>query len=598
MTSRILTRPIPQRTRDMLVQQGLHPVLAQLYAARGVRDKSEVESEFSGLIPPGQLLNADRAAVLLADAIETKQRLLIVADYDCDGATACAVGVRALSAFGADVAYLVPNRFEYGYGLTPEIVDLAARQPRRPDLLITVDNGIASNEGVARANELGIATLITDHHLPGDTLPQAACIVNPNQPGCDFPSKAIAGVGVMFYVMLALRAELRKRGWFVQPPLKKRVAEGQGISGVAEGGGISEFNLATLLDLVALGTVADVVRLDRNNRILVAQGLKRIRAGKMQSGIAALLRVAGREAKRASCFDLGFAAGPRLNAAGRLADMALGIECLITDDTARALNIAQELDQLNRERREIEGGMQEQALAMLEGLSPGTDADADADAGAAYTRTLHDPSWHQGVVGILAARIKDRLHRPVIAFAAGSAGELKGSGRSIPGLHLRDALDLVAKRAPGLILRFGGHAAAAGLTIRSEGLAQFGELFESTVRRLLTASDLARSIETDGPLESAYMNLDTIRMLEREVWGQGFPQPLFCDRFAVASQRVVGDKHLKLRLQKDGKSFDAIRFNSLAPAGAAIRAAFRLAVNEYNGVQSVQLIVEEWESAA
>ena len=571
----IITRPIPARARDMLVQQGLHPVLARLYAARGVRDKSEVEGEFSGLIPPERLLHAGRAAALLADATELKQRLLIVADYDCDGATACAVGVRALSAFGADVAYLVPNRFEYGYGLTPEIVELAARAPRRPDLLITVDNGIASNEGVARANELGIATLITDHHLPGDALPQASCIVNPNQPGCDFPSKSIAGVGVMFYVMLALRAELRRRGWFRDRP---------------------EFNLATLLDLVALGTVADVVRLDRNNRILVAQGLKRIRAGKLQAGIAALLRVAGREAKRASCFDLGFAAGPRLNAAGRLADMALGIECLITDDTARALNIVQQLDQLNRERREIEGGMQDQALAMLEGLGLGTDADADAEA--AYTLSLYDPSWHQGVVGILAARIKDRLHRPVIAFAAGNAGELKGSGRSIPGLHLRDALDLVAKRAPGLILRFGGHAAAAGLSIRSEGLAQFGELFERTVRGLLAASDLARNLETDGPLESAYMNLDTLRLLEREVWGQGFPQPLFCDRFAVASQRVVADKHLKLRLQKDGKSFDAIRFNSPAPAGAAIRAAYRLALNEYNGVQSVQLIVEAWESAA
>ncbi|MFA5913122.1 MAG: single-stranded-DNA-specific exonuclease RecJ, partial [Burkholderiales bacterium] len=539
--SLILTRPVPQRARDMLVQQGLHPVLAQLYAARGVLDKGEVEGELAGLILPERLLHADRAAVLLADAIERRQRLLIVADYDCDGATACAVGVRALRAFGADVAYLVPNRFEYGYGLTPEIVELAARAPRRPDLLITVDNGIASIEGVARANELGIATLVTDHHLPGDALPQAACIVNPNQPGCDFPSKAIAGVGVMFYVMLALRIELRRRDWFKDRP---------------------EFNLATLLDLVALGTVADVVRLDHNNRILVAQGLKRIRAGKLQPGIAALLRVAGREAKRASCFDLGFAAGPRLNAAGRLADMALGIECLITDDTARALNIAQDLDRLNRERREIEGGMQEQALAMLEGL----------EAGEAYTLSLHDPSWHQGVVGILAARIKDRLHRPVIAFAAGTAGELKGSGRSIPGLHLRDALDLVAKRAPGLILRFGGHAAAAGLSIRSEGLAQFGELFEQSVRGIVAESDLARSIETDGPLESAYMNLDTIRLLEREVWGQGFPQPLFYDRFAVASQRVVGEKHLKLRLQKDGKTFDAIRFNSLAPAGAAIRA--------------------------
>jgi len=567
----ILTRPIPQRARDMLVQQGVHPVLAQLYAARGVLERSEVEGEFSGLIPPQRLLHADRAAALLADAIQNGKRLLIVADYDCDGATACAVGMRALSAFGADVAYLVPNRFEYGYGLTPEIVDLAARAPRRPDLLITVDNGIASNDGVARANALGIATLITDHHLPGDELPRASCIVNPNQPGCDFPSKAIAGVGVMFYVMLALRAELRQRGWFRDRP---------------------EFNLATLLDLVALGTVADVVRLDRNNRILVAQGLKRIRAGKMQAGIAALLRVAGREAKRASCFDLGFAAGPRLNAAGRLANMALGIECLITDDPARALNIAQELDRLNRERRDIEGGMQEQALAMLERLG------LESDAGETYTLSLHDPGWHQGVVGILAARIKDRLHRPVIAFAAGAAGELRGSGRSIPGLHLRDALDLVAKRAPGLILRFGGHAAAAGLTLREEGLAQFAELFEDTVRGLVGPAELARTVETDGALESAYMNLDTIRLLEREVWGQGFPQPLFCDRFTVASQRVVADKHLKLRLHKDGAAFDAIRFNSLAPAGAAIRAAYRLALNDYNGVQSVQLIVEEFESAA
>ncbi len=563
----IVNRPIPLRARDLLTQQGLHPVLAQLYAARGVQDRREVDCELPGLIPPEQLLNIERAAALLADAIDAKQRLLIVADYDCDGATACAVGVRALRSLGGDVGYLVPNRFEFGYGLTPEIVDLALKSGRRPDLLITVDNGIASDAGVARANALGLATLITDHHLPGDVLPQASCIVNPNQRGCSFPSKALAGVGVMFYVMLALRAELRRRGRFADSP---------------------EFNLASLLDLVALGTVADVVSLDRNNRILVAQGLKRIREGKMQAGVAALLRVAGREARRASCFDLGFAAGPRLNAAGRLADMALGIECLITDDAGRALNIAQDLDRLNRERRTIEGNMQEQALAMLEGLA--------TQAGEAYSLSLYDPSWHQGVVGILAARIKDRLHRPVIAFAAGEAGELKGSGRSIPGLHLRDALDLVSKRAPGLILRFGGHAAAAGLSIRSEGLAQFSELFERTVRSLLAESDLARSIETDGPLETAYMNLDTIRMLENQVWGQGFPQPLFCDSFAVASQRVVGEKHLKMRLKKEGSQFDAIRFNSLGPAGNVIRAAYRLALNEYNGVQSVQLVVEDWES--
>jgi len=561
MTS-IVIRPIPQRSRDMLVQQGLHPVLAQLYAARGVADKSEVESEFSGLIPPERLLHGTKAAALLADAIETKQRLLIVADYDCDGATACAVGTRALSAFGADVAYLVPNRFEYGYGLTPEIVELAARAPRRPDLLITVDNGIASNEGVARANELGIATLITDHHLPGDTLPQATCIVNPNQPGCDFPSKAIAGVGVMFYVMLALRAELRRRGAF-------------------PGG---EPNLAALTDLVALGTIADVVPLDANNRNLVAQGLKRLRAGGGQPGLAALLRVAGRAAAEASSFDLGFVAGPRLNAAGRLADMSLGVECLTSDDEARAANCAQQLDRLNRERRKIEAAMLESAHAAIESLAaPG--------AAAAFFQ----PGWHQGVVGILASRLKERLHRPVVCFARAGDAQLRGSGRSIPGLHLRDCLDLVAKRAPQLILRFGGHAQAAGLTIREADLEQFAVLFERCADELIPAEARSQIVETDGGLEARHFTLGVAQMLEAQIWGQGFPQPLFCDTFAVESQRVVGERHLKLRLAKDGCRLEAMRFGALDPLPPRVRAAYRLAVNEFNGLKKVQLNVEHVE---
>ncbi len=513
---------------------------------------------------PLLLKGAGDAATLLADAIAAGRQLLIVADYDCDGATACAVGVRALRAFGAKVSYLVPNRFDYGYGLTPEVVRLAAAQ--KPDVIITVDNGIASVEGVAEAKRLGIATLVTDHHLPGDALPDAACIVNPNQPGCGFPSKSIAGVGVMFYVMLALRAELRKRGAF------------------AVG---SEPNLAALLDLVALGTVADVVKLDRNNRILVAQGLARIRQGKMQPGLRALFRVAGREAERASTFDLGFALGPRLNAAGRLADMALGIECLVTDDLGRALNIAQQLDQLNRERRSIESEMQDQALLLLEGI----------EAAERASLTLYDPAWHQGVIGILASRVKDKLHRPVIAFARGNDGELKGSGRSIRGLHLRDALDLVSKQESGLLLRFGGHAAAAGLTLREESLARFEALFEQTVRDLIDPADLTRMIETDGPLEAGRMSLESARLLEGEIWGQGFPAPVFSDDFDVDSQRILKDRHLKLTLRKGAARFDAIRFNFAEGAPDKVRAAYRLAVNEFNGTSNVQLVLEHLEPA-
>lgn len=562
--TRIQPRTVPQRAFAALADAGLHPLLARLYAARGIARADELDTSLRALLPPEALRGTREAAQLLADAIEAGARLVIVADYDCDGATACAVGVRALRAFGADVHYLVPDRVTLGYGLTPAMVEIATRL--EPDVLITVDNGIASVEGIAAARAHGMATVITDHHLPGDVLPEADVIVNPNQPGCDFPSKALAGVGVMFYTMLALRAELRERGAFA---------------------GGKEPNLAELLDLVALGTVADVVRLDRNNRILVAQGLARMRAGRMQPGLRALFNVAGREPARAAATDLGFLLGPRLNAAGRLADMSLGIECLITDDAGRALNIAQELDKLNRERRTIEAGMQEEALIRLEGY----------DAGRRATVALFEPDWHQGVIGIVAGRIKERLHRPTVAFARAGDGELKGSGRSIPGLHLRDALDLVTKRHPELIVRFGGHAMAAGLTIREADLAEFDEAFEAVVAELLEPADLERRIETDGGLESGYFALDAVRMLDNEIWGQGFPAPLFDDVFRVERQRLLKDRHLKLELSRNAARYDAIRFNHAEGAADQIRAAYRLSVNEYKGVANVQLMLEHFEPA-
>ena len=565
-TSKLTTRPVPGRIRDMLVEQGVHPVLAAIYASRGVRSRDELERELGALLPLDQLLHADDAAVLLADAIRDGKRLLIVADYDCDGATACAVGMRALGWFGANVGYLVPDRFKLGYGLTPELSRLAAdNKAGKPDLLITVDNGIASVEGVAEANRLGMRVLVTDHHLPGDTLPAAAAIVNPNQPGCRFPSKSIAGVGVMFYVMLALRAELRKRGHFAER---------------------AEPNLAELLDLVALGTVADVVRLDANNRILVKQGIKRIRAGRMQPGLKALFSAAGRDPSRASGFDLGFMLGPRLNAAGRLADMSLGVECLVTDDAGRALNIARELDALNRERRGIEGDMQAQAETLLRDFVAADNASV----------CVYDAAWHQGVIGILASRVKDKLHRPTIAFARGENSELKGSGRSIGALHLRDALDLVSKRQPGMLIRFGGHAAAAGLTLLETDYARFTQCFEAVVREMLGPAQLSRTIETDGTLATADFSLALAQQLDQEVWGQGFPQPLFCDEFKVVSQRVVGEKHLKLKLARGGKSIEGIRFNAAEPCPAQVRAAYRLSINDFNGVRSVQVIVEDWEA--
>ena len=560
---RIAPRPCPDSSVAALLACGVHPVLARLFAARGIQRGEQLATEFGALLPAGALKGAAEAARLLADAIAAGRRLLIVADYDSDGATACALGMRALGDFGARVDYVVPNRFEFGYGLSPEIVRLAW-ETRRPDLLITVDNGIASVEGVAEANRLGMRVLVTDHHLPGERLPEALAIVNPNQPGCGFPSKHLAGVGVMFYLMLALRAELRGRGAFASRP---------------------EPNLARHLDLVALGTIADVVRLDDNNRLLVAQGLKRIRAGKGSPGVNALLRAGGRDPARASAYDLGFVAGPRLNAAGRLDDMSRGIECLLAREDPAAEGIASELDALNRQRRAIEADMQESALASLDAVQ--------VDDSCALS--LYDPAWHQGVIGILASRIKDRFHRPVIAFAPGGAGVLKGSGRSVPALHLRDALDLVAKRHPGLIHRFGGHAAAAGLTIAEEDFARFRDAFEEVAATLLSPEDLERVIASDGSLEEDEIRLDLARLLAEQVWGQGFPAPAFCDRFSVESQRVVGEKHLRLRLRRGQSLYDGMLFSQTESLPRQLRAVYRLDVNEYAGSAGLQLVVQHWE---
>ena len=565
MSTRIATRTCSPQDTERLVRHGIHPVLARLYAARGLTDVSELSSELASLIAPSGLLHIDGAATFLADAILGRKRMTIIADYDCDGATACAVALRGLRAMDARVEFIVPNRFEYGYGLTPEIVNLAIEQTA-PNIIITVDNGIASIEGVAEANRRGLDVVVTDHHLPGDQLPAARVIVNPNQPACGFPSKNLAGVGVMFYVLLALRAELRKRGVFDAQTQPK---------------------LDSLLDLVALGTVADVVKLDSNNRILVAQGLKRMRAGRMQPGVAALFRAAGREPRRASPFDLGFAIGPRLNAAGRLADMSLGIECLTTDDEGRAWAIAQQLDAINRERRSIEAEMQDTALSLLDTFDPQHST----------TISVFDPGWHQGVIGIVASRLKDKFYRPTITFAPGDEGLIKGSGRSIAGFHLRDALDLVSKHAPTLIEKFGGHAMAAGLTIRADRFDSFSAAFESIGRDWLSKSQLERIVETDGSLEPAYFTTQFIELMESQVWGQGFAPPVFCDTFRVMNQRILKERHLKLMLEKDGRNYDAIWFGHVDSLPDIAKVAYRLDANEFNGVTRVQLLVEHAEPA-
>ena len=570
----LLRQPDP-RAQHRLLQAGTHPLLAQLFAARGVQEAQELEQGLAHLLPPAQLKGAHEAALALADAIARRERLLIVADYDCDGATACAVGLRGLRAMGAEVAYLVPNRFTTGYGLSPAVVDLALQQPGgKPDWIVTVDNGIASVEGVAHARAHGIRVLVTDHHLPGDTLPAAEVIVNPNQPGCGFPSKSMAGVGVMFYVLLALRTELRQRGVFDAN---------------------SQPRLDALLDLVALGTVADVVRLDANNRLLVAQGLKRIREGRVQPGIAALLQVAGREAARVGSADLGFALGPRINAAGRLADMTVGIECLSTDDPARALELAQLLDSFNRERRGIEDGIKAEALAMLEGLDLGA-----ADSAAAIS--LFAPNWHEGVIGIVAGRIKDREHRPTFVFAPAEDGTLRGSGRSIAGFHLRDALDLVSKREPGLLLRFGGHAMAAGCSLAPEGFARFRDALNQVAGEWLEPAMLRRRLEVDGPLPTQWLLPEMAALLGSQVWGQGFAAPLFSARVQVRQQRLIGERHLKARvrlLDAEGVPgnalFDLMAWGRTEFLPDEARIAYRLESNTWQGVTQVQLVLEAVE---
>ncbi|MFL9610232.1 single-stranded-DNA-specific exonuclease RecJ [Methylobacillus sp. Pita2] len=561
----IIQRNIEQDAYEALVEAGVRPTMARLLAARGVRDMGQMEASLARLIPPETLTGNPEMATLLADAIAAGKRIMVVGDYDADGATATAVAVKGLRSMGAAVDFLVPNRFEYGYGLTPEIVALAAGH--HPDLILTVDNGIASVDGVEAAGKLGIPVLVTDHHLPGDETPRAACIVNPNQYGCDFPSKNLAGVGVMFYVLLALRAELRRRGAF-------------------DAG--SEPNLTELLDLVALGTVADLVRLDDNNRILVEQGLRRIRAGKCSPGVLALFEVAGRGHAKASPQDLGFSIGPRLNAAGRLDDMTLGIACLLAPDMASARQMAQQLHELNQERRNIEADMQDDALAVLD----------EIDAAGRYSLSLFREGWHQGVIGILASRIKERFHRPVIAFASAGDGVIKGSGRSIAGLHLRDALDLLSKREPGLLLKFGGHAMAAGLSIREQDFPRFDAAFEQVVAGLLTQQQLEAVIEVDGSLSVEDTGLDMAYALERQVWGQGFPPPLFLDEFRVVNQRIVGERHLKLSLEKSGQVFDAIFFRQEQFLPERVHAVYQMQVNEFRGTQSVQLCLQHWQEPA
>ncbi|WP_053845630.1 single-stranded-DNA-specific exonuclease RecJ [Paracidovorax avenae] len=566
---KIVARDIPPRAVWALEQAGVHPLLARLYAARGVTAHDELDDALARLLPPPGLRGTHEAAALLADAIAQDRRIVVVADYDCDGATACAVAVRGLRLLGArQVDYLVPDRIADGYGLSPAI----ARRVHEhgADLLVTVDNGIASVEGVAEARALGLSVLVTDHHLPGPELPPADAIVNPNQPGCTFESKSIAGVGVMFYVLMALRAELRERGVFDKA---------------------SQPKLEPLLPLVALGTVADVVRLDANNRRLVAQGLKRIRAGHMPAGIAALFDAAGRKASVATTFDFGFALGPRINAAGRLADMTLGIECLLTDDPGRAAELARTLDAINRERREIEGGMREQALLMAESLFGENDEPPAAVS-------VWDPDFHEGVVGIVASRIKDRLHRPTFVFATSSApgkeDEIKGSGRSIPGFHLRDALDLVAKRHPGVILKFGGHAMAAGCTVAKDQFPVFERAFAQVAQEWLDAATLTRRLDTDGPLSPEYCRAELVDTLHREVWGQGFAPPTFSEEVEIVSQRLVGEgkNHLSLKLLHQGRPVDGIWFGHTEPLPARVLLAFRLDVNEWKGERRVQFLVE------
>jgi single-stranded-DNA-specific exonuclease len=564
---RIESRPLPATLPNL---GDLPPLLTRLYAARGVQSAAELDKGLARLIPYQQLMGIDSAVTLLVQALEQRQRILIVGDFDADGATASTVGVLGLRLLGAaHVDYLVPNRFEYGYGLTPEIVAVALE--RQPQLLMTVDNGISSVEGVAAAKAAGLSVLVTDHHLPGAELPAADAIVNPNQHGCTFPSKSLAGVGVIFYVLLALRARLRELGWFARA-------------------GVQEPNLAELLDLVALGSVADVVPLDANNRILVHQGLARIRAGRARPGLRAILEVAGRQAERITSTDLGFILGPRLNAAGRLDDMSLGIECLLCEDEALARDMAVQLDQLNQDRKAIEQGMQREALAQLKDLPLES---------MPFGLCLFEPDWHQGVIGILASRMKERYHRPTIAFADAGDGVMKGSARSVPGFHIRDALDAVAAKHPGLISKFGGHAMAAGLSLPQEHFGAFAAAFDAEVRRQLEDDDLTGRLLSDGALAVEEFHLELARALRNAgPWGQHFPEPLFHGVFQLVQQRVVGERHLKVVLksecgsvQLDGIAFGIDRDVWPNPNVRWVELAYKLDVNEYRGQETVQLMI-------
>ncbi|MDP3834484.1 MAG: single-stranded-DNA-specific exonuclease RecJ [Hydrogenophaga sp.] len=604
---KIITRDVPPRAAWALEQSGLHPLLARLFAARGITSTDELDDALTRLLPPGSMLGAQEAARALADAMAANQAICIVADYDCDGATACAVGLRGLRLLGAPlgfdrVNYLVPDRVTDGYGLTPSIAKRVKAQGA--DVLVTVDNGIASVDGVRAARALGLQVIVTDHHLPalkdGDiVLPQDCVIVNPNQPGCPFESKSIAGVGVMFYVLLALRAELRERGVFSARPDAGPPQGGAAPSGGSEpraagsvGAAVLQPRIDALLPLVALGTVADVVKLDANNRRLVAQGLKRVRAGAMPPGMTALFNVAARKPATATGFDFGFALGPRLNAAGRLADMTLGIECLTTDDALRADELARTLDGINRERKAIEGDMRDQALQLAEEMFDESEEPPPA-------LIVFDPDFHEGVVGIVASRLKDKLHRPTFVFAAsgaeGKEHELKGSGRSIAGFHLRDALDLVAKRHPGVLLRFGGHAMAAGCTIDEDQLETFEAALQLVAHEWLDAATLQRRIEADGPLDTKYRRPDLVDTLHQEVWGQGFAPPVFCEEVQIVSQRLVGEKHLALKLKHQGEPVDGIWFGHTEPLPERVKIAFRLDADEWQGQRRVRFLVEAAE---
>ncbi len=560
--TRFVTRDYSPAIAGHLVEEGFPEPLARVLAARGVESAQDLKADWRAMLPPETLMGTQAAAKLLADTIEAHKKIMVIADYDCDGATACAVAIKGLRSMGASVDYLVPDRFIYGYGLTPAIVDLAAQ--KGAELILTVDNGMASIDGVAKANQNGIDVIITDHHLPAETLPAAACIVNPNTPGCSFPSKNLAGVGVMFYVLMALRAEFRRRGKFdvrTQPRLDE------------------------LVDLVALGTVADVVKLDRNNRILVQQGLAKVRCGHTHPGVKALFEIAGRASTQARVRDFGFVIAPRINAAGRLDLMNAGIECLISESDSEAQHYAKILDDYNRQRRELELNMQWDAALLLNKI----------DVSKRHTLALFEPTWHQGIVGLVASRIKESKHRPTIAFANAADGEMKGSGRSIEGVHLRDMLDLVTKKAPGIIKKFGGHAMAAGLTIDAHRFDDFCRAFESVVAENCDEDVFERHVLIDGPLQVKDISVSLVEAINAQIWGQGFLPPLFANEFKVLHQTVLKGGHLKLMLELDGMRFNGIFFRRSAEVPSVARLAYRPEINEWMGQRSIQLVIEQVE---